>query len=203
MKKLTLIILISISSNILFSQDYMDDIVIKSCECLTKVSDTLELNRLHMELGLCMINASMPYKKELLKDYDIDLNNIDSEGEKLGTMIGLRMAGTCPNELIKLAEQTGELDQEIIENQYVENVTIGEITKIDSDLFIAFTIKDEKGKSSKFYWLTFIESDFDLSDYSTLINKNVSVTYTTQELYDNKIQEYRLFNIISSIKVFN
>ncbi|MBA4053558.1 MAG: hypothetical protein C0490_02495, partial [Marivirga sp.] len=82
-----------------FSQEYMDKIVVQSCECLGKVSEDLEGQQYNVELGLCMIEASMPYKKQLRKDYDINLDQIENEGEKLGRIIGLKMVAVCPTAL--------------------------------------------------------------------------------------------------------
>jgi hypothetical protein len=39
-------------STVGFSQDYMEDIAIKSCECLNTVSDTLDIDRFNLDLGL-------------------------------------------------------------------------------------------------------------------------------------------------------
>ncbi len=82
MKIKTLITLFVFISTIAISQDYLDDIAIKSCECLSNIADTLSSDQYNLELGLCMIEASSPYAKQLKKDYRIDLNKIDKHGGK-------------------------------------------------------------------------------------------------------------------------
>ena len=85
--------------NPVYSQNYMDEIVNKSCECLISVPDSLDSEEFNMKLGLCMLEASMPYKKQLKKEFGIDLDNIDVEGARLGKLIGIRMTTVCPDAL--------------------------------------------------------------------------------------------------------
>jgi len=181
-----------------FSQNYMEEIAIKACDCLNKVSDTLEKDRFNMELGLCMIEAASPYKKQLLKDYKIDLNKIDQQGEELGKLIGFKMGSVCPEGLIKIVNKVNKTE----DNKPIENVIEGQLTSVIGEKFIEFSIKDFLGKVSKYYWLTFIESDIDLiNDYKTLIDKNVRITFLTQDFFDARIGEYRPFNIIQKIEI--
>lgn len=184
------------TTNIAFSQDYMDDITLKTCECLSTVSDTSPTFKI--ELGLCMINASSPYKKQLKKDYKIDFKKIDKQGEKLGKTIGLRMASVCPSALIKMVNRARK------KNNISENIIKGQITAITDEKFVEFSIKNELGKISKYYWLTFIESKNNLStDYKTFTDKFAQVTFTPKEFFDARIGEYRTFNIIQKLEIIN
>ncbi len=184
-----------------FSQDYMDEIALKACECLHSVSDTLDTERYNMELGFCMIDAAMPYKKQIKKDYKIDLDRIDGQaGNELGQVIGLRMASVCPDAIMQVASKVNGEE----EAEELEDVVVGYITKIDENKFIVFSLTDEKGKIMKFYWLTFIEADlnFELtSQYKSLMNKMVQITYLPQEFFDYRIEEYRPFNIIQKLQI--
>jgi hypothetical protein len=189
------------TTNIAFSQDYMDDIALKSCECLSKIPDTLETETFNIKLGLCMIDAASPYKKQLKKDYKIDLNKIDKQAGKLGKVIGLRMASVCPDALMKMANRS---ENKKSDDSITENTIEGQITSIIDDKFVVFSIKNELGKISKYHWFTFIESNTDLStDYKTLTDKFVQVTYRSQEFFDARIGEYRIFNVIQKIEIIN
>lgn len=196
-KILLLLLFISFINSKVYSQDYMDEICKKTCDCIENISDTIERESYEMQMGLCMINAAMPYKKQLKKDHKINMDDIGNEAEKLGTLIGIRMASICPKSLMKFSENS-ENNKEDTEQHSVE----GLITKIEFDPFIVFTLKDEKGKSIKYHWLTFIETKIDLQNkYNTLTNKNVKITYTTTDFFDPKIQEYRQFNIIKTLEI--
>ena len=87
MKKFILL-LILVSSKTVFAQtNYMDEIVSESCDCIEHISKELDSETYTMQLGLCMIKASMPYKKQLKKDHNINLDNIIKDAEKLGEVM--------------------------------------------------------------------------------------------------------------------
>lgn len=198
--KLAFFILFIISMN-LKSQDYIDKITLQTCDCMKKISDTTNYEKLTMELGLCMISAAEPYKKQLKKDYGINLNNMnESEGEALGKVLGMKMATACPESLMKMYGKVNSNDKE----STTQLESIGKITNIERDVFVIFSVFDNSGKSMKFYWLEPVESNVDLANnYRTFIETTVKIKYGQKEFFDPKIGEYRNFNIIHKMdKVF-
>ena len=198
MKIIFFVVLLVFITNVALSQDYMDDIVSKTCKCLTTISDTLEPKRFSMELGFCMIKAASPYAKQLMNDYNIDLSQIDEQvGAELGKIIGIKMAGVCPDALLKIVNKNGG-------NELTESFIEGQVTVILDDKFVEFSIKDAKGKTSKYYWLTFIESNIDLSNnYKKMVGRFVKIVFKSQEFFDPRIGEYRTFNIIQKLELIN
>lgn len=196
---LYILLLLTITSKS-FSQAYMDEIVKKSCECLGGVSEELSNEEFTMELGLCMLQAASPYERKLKKDFKIDLSKIDQGGgEELGRVIGLKMATACPNVLMRMVGKIGDEEEEEPEVNTV-NTFEGQVTKVEEDQFIVFSVRDERGRVSKFHWLTFVDSDINLSsDYMKLMDESVTITYTSQEFFDSRIGEYRVYNIIEKI----
>ncbi|HMT35317.1 MAG TPA: hypothetical protein PKC41_05640 [Chitinophagaceae bacterium] len=179
------------------AQTYMDLITEKSCSCLNNISDSIKTEELHLKLGVCMLETAEPYKKQLKADYDIDLDRNDDSGEKLGRIIGLKMATKCPTALMKMANRAEE-------NEAQDKSASGVVTKIENDHFVILSIKDEQGKISKYYWLTFIQSNTELSTkYKSLIGKKVNVTYTSQDFFDPKLDEYRPIAILISLDIAN
>lgn len=197
MKKLILILITMYSCN-LFSQEYMDKIAQQTCDCLSKIPDSTNTQKMYMELGICMIKASEPYKKQIKKDYNIDITNIDKEGEALGKVVGLKMATFCPDGLYRLSK----IEQKETKEKAKEDlISIGKITQIDREIFVVFSVFDNSGKSIKFYWLTSVESNIDLANnYKTLLETDVKIKYFTKDLFDPKIGEYRNFNILEKIE---
>lgn len=196
-----LILLLLTFSTVALSQSYMDKIAKESCECLDNISDSLEPKLYQMELGMCMINAAMPYKKKLKKDYKIDFNKIDEQGEELGQIIGAKMGMVCPEALVKIANKFEDVEDEPNGDAIDNNSFNGKIVDIEQNQFVTFSIKDERGKVTKFYWFNFIESYMDLpQNYKTLKDKSVQIYFSTQEFFDPKIGEYRNFNIIESLE---
>jgi len=183
-----------------FSQDFMDTIVKGTCECLDEVSDTLSVTSFNMELGLCMINAAMPFQKEILDEYGINLENIDTEAENFGRIIGLKMVAVCPNSL-KRVTRKNTVDEEEDE---LEPSIEGEIVKIDKEQFVVFSLKDERGRRYKFYWLSFIDSDMELTEtYTDFIGKTATIIYSNFDFFDPKIEEYRQFKVIKTFTILN
>ena len=184
-----------LTTNISFSQDYMDDIALKTCECLNNLPDNLEQEKMQESLGFCLINAASRHKKKIKKDFKFDFNTMNAkQGEELGRAVGVKMATVCPDVLIQMTDMAN--------NDVSESFIEGSITTIVDDKFVEFSIKDIKGKTSKYYWFTYIESSTDLStDYKNLIDKNVQVTFLPQEFFDARIGEYRTLNVILKLEI--
>lgn len=79
----------------------------------------------------------------------------------------------------------------------------GTVTTVENEPFVVFSIKDDLGKTARFFWLDFVQCDSDLiSHYATLTGSTIKVQYRSQEFFDPKINEYRQFNIIQSVNIF-
>jgi hypothetical protein len=189
-----------------FSQDYMDKIAEAGCNCITELPDSVSRQELNVKLGLCMIEAAIPYKKKLKKDYGIDFARIDEEGEKLGRIIGTRMASVCPMALIALSSKMEDeeiaAEEELPMEEVTENMAVGEVTQVDDASFVVFSVKDSYGKTYKYHWMSEIETDLDLAvDYASMMGKSVEITYETKSFFDPKIEDYRTFNVIKSMNL--
>lgn len=188
------------------SQDYIDNIAVEACNCVDQLSDTIDREEYLMSLGTCMINAALPYKKKLKADYGINLDNIDEKaGEQLGKIVGLRMANKCPKSLLKITRMDNEDTQnETTSPQSPDSKTFtGTVTAVENESFVVFSIKDDLGKTARFFWLNFVQCDSDLvAHYTSLVGSTVKIQYSSSEFFDPKINEYRQFNIIQSVNIF-
>jgi len=199
MKQFLLISLLALSFGEVLSQDYLEAITKKSCSCLGEVSDDLDKEEFNMKLGVCIIEASIPYKKQLKKNHNIDLDHIETEGANLGRLIGVKMATVCPDALVKVT-QTAKSKEAGGDVQEVS----GTVTKIENDVFVIFHLKDDTGKISKYYWMSFVESDLDLTNtYSGMVGKALMIEYEPREFFDPKLLEYRQFSVIKTIMPLN
>ena len=168
-----------------FSQDYMSIITNEACECLSEIKETSDSEKFNMQLGLCIIEAATPYRSKLKADHKIDLDNIVSDGKKLGELIGFRMASVCPNEILRATQ--GDIANEEVENELY--YVTGSIVKIEKDQFVVISIKDDvDGKTSKYYWLTYVSSEMDFAtEYQKLIGKKVETYYIINDLIKHVI----------------
>ncbi len=68
-----------------------------------------------MQLGLCFIKASTPYKEQIKKEYGIDLSkDISNENkmEELGEKLGILMVSEiCDSTFINFVDQSGLADE--------------------------------------------------------------------------------------------
>ena len=178
-----------------FSQNFTDKIAEKTCDYISTISDTLSLERFNMELGLYLIKESMPYKAQLKKEYNIDLNNLSkNEGLKLGKLIGVKLVVMCPKAIARITNKVNDEKIKVEENL---KIITGTVTSIDSDNFVIFSLKDDFGRVFKFYWMSFIKSAMDLpANFHSLVGKKLTITYEKKDFFDPKITDYRTFNII-------
>jgi hypothetical protein len=176
----------------------MDIIVKKSCECISNIPDTLDKGTFNMKFGLCMLEISMPYKKELKRDYNIDLDNMDVKvGEKLGRVVALKMGKVCPEGLMLVAKKNAVAPEQETNGKILEGV----VTNIEKTNFVVFSIKDNFERIFKFYWFSVIHSDIELTNnYNSLLGKTLKITYDKKDFFDPKISDYRQFNVISKIE---
>lgn len=185
------------SSIAAFSQEdsYMNDIAKNGCECASKITKSRNDEAFNMELGLCIIQAAKDYKEEIKRDYKVDLVKKPEGSDKLWEAVGYQMAFICPEVFTEKSENN-------IKPETTTATVKGTITYIDREGFVTFSVKTEQEKTFKFYWFEAIESNIDITQkYHTLNGSKVNITYYTQNIFDSRINEYRLFNIIKVLNV--
>lgn len=179
---------------VLFSQaqDVLDSISIHSCECISKLDlNNMPKEKLTIELGLCMMKAAQPYEKQLKQSYDIDMKKIDKgDGEKLGRLVGLKMASNCSN--------FTELISRISSNEPESASIEGTITDFISEQFVTIVIKDEDGRDQKIIWLDYFKNSEKLLQKGK--NKNVTIEYEERELYSPKFNDYIKYKVATGIR---
>lgn len=190
------------------AQDFMDEIARQACDCVSKESQNSDPEKVKMMMGLCLIDAASPYSKQLKKKYGIDFDKIETQGEELGRIIGMKMASICPDVLILMAKTVSDdmpPPPPVAYNQKYGSASLtteGKIVSITDDKFVEFSIKHADGKILKYYWFTYIDSDIDLStEYKKLQESFVRITYQTKEYFDARIGEYRAFDVIQTIEL--
>ena len=162
---------------------------------------------MQMQLGLCFIKASTPYKDQIKKEYGIDLSkdiSNESKMEELGEKLGILMVSECADTFINFVDQSGFADEYAQESSAEVNSAEfmnGEITKIEKDAFVIFYLKGDNGILTRFYWISNVDSNIELEKkYQDLVGKKVNITYYSADIFDHKINDYRKVNILSMLK---
>ena len=151
---LFILLLFTIHFAISQDKDILDTVAVKSCSCIEE-SDWAENDRndIEMTLGLCIIEAALPYKEEISRLYDIDFVDLGgASGEKLGELVAIRMMNHCPDLMIQIGELIiGSMEEE--EEEFYLSAS-GTITKENKDPFLILTVVDDNNTEQKFIWLT-------------------------------------------------
>ena len=183
-----------------FSQDtYLDEITADVCNCIgSKIENPNQNFNLEMELGFCIIEASISFESEIRNEFGINIYDMNEQtGEEFGKIIGVKMVISCPETAMKFynyLNDSGELKEH--KNKYF----IGKVTDIDKNKFIEFTVTNDEGKKMRFLWMEFFESDINIEKgHDILFNKIVQIGYKEKEFFDPRINEYKIFNIITSL----
>lgn len=174
------------------SQDVLDSISAHSCDCISKLDlNGLAKEKLTIELGLCMMKAAQPYEKQLKQSYDIDMKKVDKgDGEKLGRLIGLKMASSCPS--------FTDLITRISSDEPSTNSIEGTITEFITEQFVTIVIKDEDGRDQRIIWLDYFKNSEKLLQKGK--NKNVTIEYQERELYNPKFNDYIKYKVATGIR---
>jgi hypothetical protein len=87
------------------------------------------------------------------------------EGEKLGRLVGLKMASNCP--------VFTQLITRITSDDPVTNSIEGTIIELVNEQFITIVLKDEDGRDQKIIWLEYFKNSEKLLQKGK--NKNVTI----------------------------
>lgn len=197
LKKIALLALFCSASAPLFAQEYMDKIAKRACECSEATLKNNNEKTRTMEVGFCILNAAdAEDKKRFKKEFNLDFNEIDKNGEKIGKLIGMKMAPICPTTIMTLASAQDDKDKA----SNAVQVIAGEVIKIEKDFFVSFVVRESNGNSSKLLWTSPIETSIDMANqYLSLQGKSLQFSFENQNIFDPKIGEYRAFKIIRKI----
>lgn len=200
MKKIFVFSLV-LFSIFLFSQDFKKSIAQEACKCVKEnVKDDMSEKQVQLKFGICLMKVTAPYKKEIKKEFGIDLDDYSKKESmyELGRQMGLIMAQECPEVFERFIKDE---DLETTEENSGEQLMHGEIAKIEKDSFVVFYLKGDNNILTKFYWISNVDSNIELEKkYNELTGKKVDVVYYSAEIFDYKINEYRKVNILQTLK---
>jgi hypothetical protein len=192
MKKIIFSLLILLGTNLVQAQDVLDSITSHSCDCISKLNlKEMPKEKLTIEMGLCMMQAADPYSKQLKATYGIDMAKVDKgDGEKLGRLVGLKLASNCSAFKDLISVITSE-DQPSFSLE-------GTITDFVIEQFVTIVLKDEDGRDQKIIWLDYFKNSEKLLKKGK--NKNVVIDYEERELYNPKYEDYIKYKVATGIR---
>lgn len=200
MKQFTLFILLFFSLNG-FSQDVTEMVLEESCDCVTKYQKKVRNYEEYLGMIMeCMGTNMYAHAEELGDEMGIDVDSPNGM-EAIGERMGEHMALECPKFMeytIQMLGDDQEFREEAIQNMidedeqvdetYEEELFIyetGRITEISQTIPCTITLVNEDEESIKVMWLYRLAIDEEyVQNPNKLINKNVSIEYMFDDVYD-------------------
>ena len=201
MKKLFLL-LVLIIANQSFSQDVMDKITNETCECIKSKNldlEKVETNELHVQLGLCMMQAYSNHKEKLPKNKRVELDN-DEQMEKFGQEIGMKMINYCPDILLAIGKNENKKNEDNIVEDVLSLSSTGVLIERKTDGFLTIRIKEESGRINDFILVKNFDNAFLISDDVLKINSKVKIEFYYEDIFDPKLNKFVNSKVILDIQ---
>lgn len=159
--------------------------------------DFTQAKNFDVEIGLIILPVIERYSKQIQEEWNLDAKDI-GDFEKIGEKIGQEAAINCPKFLEFVKNNLNEIKEASAEDK--TRSMNGIFQRIDEQQFSSLVIKTKAGKEERFWWLEFFEGSDDLLKRpASFAKKNLTIKYTTLDVYDPKLKEYRTIKVIKSL----
>ncbi|MBX9808305.1 MAG: hypothetical protein K2X95_10970 [Flavobacteriaceae bacterium] len=200
MKKIA-VLLVFLSSSLIYSQDAYEIMAKETCECLSqKKLDYASISKddLQKEVGLCIIKSYTSHLNDFKPEEKIDFDDEEGMG-KMGEAVALKMLTHCPETIMELGKLAENEDKNT--NVNITTSTIeGEILDIKIEQFVTIILKDKNGRVHNFLILDYFDTASLFTNNEIKKKDIISISFSESELYDPKMKEFRYFKIISKIE---
>ncbi len=182
----------------------------EACEELNKKDlSKIDAKNLESEMGMLLAPAMMGHLEDIERIYGGGMTDQDAM-KKMGMDLGMRLATKCPKfmELSMQAMSSGnksalpkaKINEAPSANE--EASISGTLLAVNAGDITTLSIAENKGKTTKLYWLEYFDNADDLKTNSKkYLNKKVTVNYTEKSVYDFVRKNYKTIKVITSIDV--
>lgn len=204
MKKI-IILLLLISVN-LYSQEFLDEMAQKTCDCIQDIDlEEADASQIEIKLGMCIIKVIPDYKEDLKETFGLDLSTLNSpDMEETGRIVGERMVSICPDVFLAMSFKLNDEPSSEFESltESTSASVTGKIIKVSGEPFVTVYVKDNQNRMVKLLWLGYFENSEDyIASEEEMKGLSVEIEYYSMNLYDSRIKDYVPYNIISTLKV--
>lgn len=194
---LALLLMTLLLPAVMAQDEVLDKVADSTCSCVEELKpDGLDHDAIMMKIGLCMFAAAQPYEKELKKKHKLDLSDLEKGAEKLGELVGIRMAMKCPDQFNKLV-QYAEEPEEIIAPAIAK--VHGTITSVRDRQFSTIQIMDVSGRTIEFLRLEHFPNAELLTGAAATGVKGI-FHFVARELFDPASGTYRTHNVLVGLE---
>jgi hypothetical protein len=207
MQKIVLSITLCLFSFLISAQspEILDKLTENACDCVSKKDmSKIEPANMQLEMGMCIIGAL-----DVLPKAERDKINItnNTQMQKLGESIGVRMANKCPKVLMEIARMSqaeevkgsGASSPPPPANSGKIEGTVKEVTEGE---FVTIVVTDNNQREQRLIWLGHFNGETDyIANPQLLKGKKVEINYYTQDRYVVKMHDYITYKQITELKV--
>lgn len=177
-----------------FSQDVKEVIANETCECVSQLDlDSINSSDLELKFGLCMLEAYNKHINEFPESERLDFQN-NSQMEKFGEEIALKMLNYCSSLVIKLGESSSAEEVKKTDNS-VRGIYNGFLI----DAFYTIFIKDSSGKTVELIVLDYFNNVNLITDKLIENAQEIEVTYYEADLFYPKLNKFISTKIVTDI----
>ncbi len=186
---------------LIWSQDILEPLAEETCSCVNDLNfETMNADQIEMNFGLCVLKSINDHQSEVEKEFGKKIDYQSPEFSKLIESIGGQMAITCPDVIMKLA-QNDEMLESLTGEEIDESYTVtGKITNINQKQFYIIDFETEDKVPLKFIFLYDVENSDIIRSSTKWKGQKLSISYIEMELYDGSIGDFRTFKILDAIE---
>jgi len=200
MKKIA-VLLVLMSSSLIYSQDTYEIVAKETCECLSQKKldfKSISKDDLQKDVGLCIIKSYTSHIDDFKPEEKIDFDDEEGIG-KMGGVVAIKMLAQCPETIMELGKSVDSEDKKT--NVDVATSTIeGEILDFKIEQFVTIILKDKNGRVHNFLILDYFDTASLFTNNEIKKKDIISISFSESELYDPKMKEFRYFKIVSQIE---
>ncbi len=182
------------------AQDAMDRVAEATSTCATAIDTSLSKAEIQAALGVCMIQSTTPYKKELKRKFGFDLDHFDQDPEAFGKTIGIRMAARCPAFFTLLARKDKSPPSDVPPPPPGLSVS-GKLVTVKSGQFLTLVILAQDGRTLELLLLGQAQKvDGILRSQDQGRGTTGEWHYRADELFDPLSRTYRPYYVVTGFE---
>ncbi|TBX71179.1 hypothetical protein EZL74_01355 [Flavobacterium silvisoli] len=165
-----------------------------TCDCVSKKKDVTDVN-----LGICIFEAIDLLSNKERKSIDVNPDDKMTSIQNIAESVGIEMAVICPDVFIKIAEN--KADANFSDEDELDLFYVGTFESMTAKEFNTIVLLDEQNQKQEFVWLFSFDGDNLFIKNKIVKGDKLEIHYRQQDFFDPKLNQYRIYNEIVSIKL--
>jgi hypothetical protein len=166
-----------------------------TCDCVSGKKEVTDVN-----LGVCIFEAIDHLSNKERRSIDVNPDDKMTAIQNIAESVGIEMAIVCPDVFTKIAENKAS-ENSVDDEDEMDLFYTGTFESMTAQEFNTIILVDEKNEKQEFVWLFTFDGDNLFIKNKIIKGDKLEIHYRQQDFYDPKLNKYRIYNEISSIKL--